>query len=81
MRTKLTQAEEDLFAILDGKGDVPISEVHAAYYGRGHKRSRFGTIRQQQMALAWVQGRLNAKLSGRRVQPGRMKQTLCIADI
>jgi hypothetical protein len=77
-----TAKEAKLYAILEGRKDVPVSEVYERYYDRDPFDAGHFDTRRQMQALSWIVSRLNRKLElfDRRIAPGMTKKTYRIFE-
>ena len=73
----LTPRQMELYALLDGKGDVPIPDLYKGYYARNPKAAGHASVRKMQAALGWPIATLNSRLHHmkQRVAPGDAHQT------
>jgi hypothetical protein len=78
-----TPRQMELYALLDGRGDVPIPELYGGYYGRDPKVKGHTTISKMQAMLGWPISSLNSRLrfTNERIVPGEARRTYRLTTI
>jgi metallophosphoesterase superfamily enzyme len=76
---KLSRLQKRVYDKLKPDTDVLISDLHAAAYPSSHKDG--AEVRAMQMRLGSVIARINEKLDGKKVVPGKVKQTYRLVKV
>lgn len=79
----LTPRQLDLFALLEGKGDVAIVDLYKGYYQRDPLGAGHHSVRRMQQQLGWVINSLNSRLwpRGKRILPGRARSSYRLVEL
>lgn len=70
---KLSKLQKRVYDMLSLDTDVKISDMHRAAYPASHTSDT--EVRVMQQRLGSIIARINEKLEGKRVVPGKIKQT------